>query len=86
MYSTDNHGHYPSSLSHLTPNYLKTVPECPIYENSPYGLKTGLNVGYNAADGFEDYYFLWCTSNGDHDSSIPPGYPQYDGISGIIER
>lgn len=29
MYSTDWSGHYPKDISRLTPNYLKTFPECP---------------------------------------------------------
>lgn len=36
MYSTDFEGQYPAGLSALTPNYLKTIPGCPVTERADY--------------------------------------------------
>ena len=84
MYSSDWSGKYPSTLAQLTPNYLKTLPECSSVSRVTYKLSTG-NTAYNSA-GFEDYYFLWCDSDNHANIGLSPGYPQYDGIQGLIER
>lgn len=85
MYSTDWSGKYPTSLSQLTPNYLKTIPDCPTSHEMRYKLVYGPGAGYNTP-GFVDYYFVWC--DGDvHEKrhGIEKNFPQYDGIHGIIE-
>ena len=84
MYSTDWDGKYPSSLDQLTPGYLKTLPECPPAETVTYKLLTG-SVAYNNP-GFEDYYYIYCAGDNHTPISVPPNYPAYDGISGLIER
>ena len=85
MYSTDYAGKYPARMELLLPNYLKTLPECPATGTMTYKMETGPNAAYNTAS-FEDYYFISC--HGDNHSAIglPPNYPQYDGIRGLIER
>ena len=85
MYSTDWSGKYPTSLGQLTPKYLKTIPECPWAGEVTYTLQTGLNVAYNSR-GFRDYYFVQCEGENHTAVSVPPNYPQYDGIQGLIER
>ena len=95
MYSTDWSGKYPSTLSLLTPNYLKTIPECPVTGTMTYRMVEGPNVGYNRAekgpDGkltqpFLDYYLVWCEGE-QHNKAYgtPVNYPQYDGIAGLID-
>ena len=84
-YSTDWSGKYPTKLSQLTPNYLKTFPECPSQGRVTYQLQTGPSVAYNS-QGFKDYYFLSCQGDNHFLVSLPPNYPQYDGIQGLIER
>lgn len=85
MYSTDFEGTYPKKMSLLTPNYLKTIPECPAAGSASYTYQEGLSAIYNEPK-FENYYFFQC--EGEHHSSVsvPANYPQYDGISGLIER
>ncbi len=85
MYSTDYSGKYPPRMELLVPNYLKTLPECPATGSTTYKLQTGLNVGYNSI-GAEDYYFISCHGANHEAIGIPPNYPQYDGIQGLIER
>lgn len=36
MYSTDNHGEFPTTLSALTPRYLHVLPSCPAAERDTY--------------------------------------------------
>lgn len=91
MYSTDDkfpdgtrRGSYPPSLSHLTPNYLKTIPECPNGGDGYLG-EFGPKAQYNT-QGYRDYYFVQCSGNAHEVISVPAGYPQYSGIVGLIER
>lgn len=87
MYSTDWSGHYPTSLSLLTPKYLKTIPDCPAVGRATYDLITGKNVGYNTVNGgFDDYYLVYCNGENHTSIGITGNYPQYDGIAGLIER
>jgi hypothetical protein len=85
MYSTDWSGHYPRNLALLTPNYLKTLPECPKAKRMTYRYSSGVHVPLNEME-FEDYYLLECTGNYHHDVGLPPDYPKYDGICGLLER
>ena len=87
MYSTDYEGKYPRNLSLITPNYLKTIPECPRQGHGSLGyfVQFGVGVPYNTA-GFEDYYFLQCEGSNHTSVSVPANYPQYDGIQGLIDR
>jgi hypothetical protein len=85
MYSTDWSGKYPTALSQLTPNYLKTIPECAGAGKVTYTIETGLNAAYNS-DGKEDYYFIQCEGSNHTQVSVPENYPQYDGIQGLIDR
>ena len=90
MYSTDWSGKYPSgtTMPLLTPNYLKTIPECPAAGSITYKATLGANKAYNTgnATGFQDYYFISCNGANHAAVSVPANYPQYDGISGLIER
>ena len=88
MYSSDWEGKYPSSLSQLTPKYLKTIPECPAAGSVTYKSLIGPGTAYNTgtANGFQDYYFIYCGGENHAAVSVPENYPQYDGISGLIER
>jgi hypothetical protein len=89
MYSTDWSGKYPvgggSTMTLLTPKYLKVIPECPAAGTSTYRAAFGTDGGYNSPN-FDDYYFIQCSGSNHTVVSVPPGYPQYDGISGLIER
>ena len=86
MYSTDWSGKYPSSLTELVPNYLKTIPECYDVDGPSYRLATGPNVGYNTQH-LQDYYILWCA--GDHHQKkhgLQVNFPQYDSLKGLMEE
>ena len=86
MYSTDWSGKYPTAgMNLLTPNYLKTIPECPAAGTVTYTALFGSGSAYNTS-GFQDYYFIQCAGNNHTSVSVPANYPQYDGIQGLIDR
>jgi hypothetical protein len=79
MYSTDNAGHYPQSLSQLTPKYLKVIPQCPTAQRDTYSLH------YFRAEKPEDAYTVGCGGCYHHAAGVnEPGYPQYSSYSGLI--
>jgi hypothetical protein len=85
MYSTDYAGHYPRNLNMLTPNYLKTIPECPAGRRVTYRADFGPKAPGNSS-AFEDYYLVECTGTSHQGVSVPPDYPKYNAIEGLVER
>ena len=85
MYSTDYDGRYPINLSRLTPNYLKTIPECPHAGRVTYQADFGPRAPGNEA-GIEDYYLVECTGTTHSDIGVLADYPKYDSIRGLTER
>ena len=90
MYSTDWAGHYPTAggptMTLLTPNYLKIIPLCPAAGSMTYSATYGTGAAYNTVSNFQDYYFINCGPDNHAAVNVPAGYPQYDGIQGLIER
>ncbi|MDQ7825482.1 MAG: hypothetical protein RDV48_21970 [Candidatus Eremiobacteraeota bacterium] len=76
MYSTDNEGRYPKTISKITPDYLKTLPTCPAS-----GTMTYCYI-YTAVP---DVYTMWCNSTAHVRVSGKANYPQYDAVQGLIE-
>lgn len=85
MYSSDCEGKYPLYMMKLTPNYLKTIPECPNTGRVTYRMTFGAAAPYNTQN-YQDYYFVECTGEGHVPLGAPPNYPQYNGIVGLMER
>ena len=76
MYSTDNAGHYPHSLSQLTPKYLKKLPHCPSASEANYDF-----VGAREPEA----YTLYCRGCFHHAEGIDkPNYPQYSSYNGLV--
>ncbi|MCA9775796.1 MAG: DUF3352 domain-containing protein, partial [Candidatus Eremiobacteraeota bacterium] len=84
MYSTDYSGRYPDTMDLLTPNYLKTIPDCPAAGKNTYSatLKTGPNAPGNDQH-FQDYYYFFCEGHNHNETAA--NYPTYDGIQGLNE-
>lgn len=80
MYSVDNAGRYPHSMTQLTPNYLKTIPSCPaantemVYVNS-YTMSTS-----------PDLFTFYCMGHFHAANKVPPNYPQYNALKGLLVR
>ena len=85
MYSTDWNGDYPTSLTPLTPNYLKTIPECPTAATTTYAVAFGKYAPYNT-HGYEQYYYLECHGENHLARHTTANFPAYNGIQGLIER
>ena len=78
MYSTDNAGHYPHSLSQLTPKYLKTLPHCPSASQANYGFEVAQEPGA---------YTLFCRGCFHHAEGIDtPNYPRFSSHTGLVLR
>jgi hypothetical protein len=83
MYSVDWSGRYPPTMELLTPNYLKTIPECPAASKVTYYLETGPE-GRGNTEKFEDYYFFMCQGENHKSVDVPKDYPQYNGTEGLL--
>jgi hypothetical protein len=84
MYSTDWSGKYPTSLDTLTPNYLRTIPECPAAGSVTYKAHFGPKAKGNT-EGYADYYYVECAGSSHEDVGIPADYPAFSSITGLLE-
>lgn len=79
LYSTDHSGRFPDNMTTLTPNYLKTLPRCPVAQVDTYS-------GSYVATILPDTYVFYCEGQWHVGMSLPPDYPQYFSESGLVER
>lgn len=84
MWAVDHGGKYPDSLSKLTPEYLKYIPECPAAGKVTYTLQTGPKAPLNDKH-YADYYYLECTGHAHEAAGLPADYPKYTAIEGLID-
>jgi len=85
MYSTDNKGHYATSLAKLTPDYLRIIPTCASAGEDTY-IST---YQYEIADekkGTHDAYTFYCRGHHHKDVGADENYPQYNSTLGLIPR
>lgn len=78
MYNVDYKGRYPTTFSTLTPNYIKTIPECPAAGTDTYSGTYAVTI---VPDSFE----LFCGGS-NHGGFSPPDYPKFNSVQGLIER
>lgn len=99
MYSTDNLGRYPRTLSQLTPDYLKIIPTCAAAGIDTYSQGFESN---NYPEEKIDRYTVFC--QGDYHQwtrayylyfipyrkrsglSVPRNYPQYNSTDGLVAK
>ncbi len=86
MYSTDWSGKYPSAITALTPNYLKTIPLCPAAGLDTYTANFQTGTGAPGNTTYQDYYYVSCTANTHQSVNVSGAYPAYNGVVGLIER
>lgn len=79
MYSTDNGGKYIAALAGLTPNYLKTIPTCPAAAKDTYSASYG-------SHSVPDVYTFLCEGAHHRGAGMSPNYPQFNSLTGLIER
>jgi len=77
LFSADNGGRYPASLSKITPAYIKTLPR---YTSSKGEF--GYEQGYKVMAGGKSYVFT-CTGGAFTSINVPAGYPRYTLENGI---
>lgn len=98
IYSTDNEGHVPPNLSSLTPDAMKFIPTCPSAGRDTYSQTYKASI--NKEDSSKDTFSFHC-SGFNHGyqtiyilgfipytvkSGIPPDYPQFDSVKGLIRK
>ena len=85
MYSTDWQGKYPPNLEFLTPDSLKTIPQCAIAGRQSYRTTFGPTAPGNIHQ-VEDYFIVECVGV-DHESGpIPADYPKFNSTDGLIDE
>lgn len=79
MYSTDNAGRYPPSLSLLTPSYIRTIPTCTVAKEDTYSDL------YESAS-HPDAYTVYCAGDYHVEACGGPDQPVYTSKDGLTER
>ncbi|HEY3998268.1 MAG TPA: prepilin-type N-terminal cleavage/methylation domain-containing protein [Candidatus Xenobia bacterium] len=77
MYSTDNAGHYPTTMTSLTPNYLKVIPTCPGAGTDSYSATYQVRFK-------PDGYSFYCYGTAQSSVLGLDNYPQYNSVQGLI--
>jgi len=80
MYAGDNDGHFPPALNCLAPDYLREIPTCAGCSSSQVYVKS-YESSLNS-----DIYTFYCMGKNHKNIGIPPNYPQYSSIYGLIRR
>lgn len=84
MYSTDNSGHYPPSISSLTPAYLRSIPTCASAGRDTYTASYKVFVARNKGE--TDAYTFFCSGNYHSFIGVAGDYPQYDSRNGLTVK
>lgn len=79
MYSVDYAGHYPPAFANLTPNYLKSPPECPAAGTTTYSAMYSVTLN-------PDTYSFYCEGNFHLAVSVPSDHPQWISAIGLKAR
>lgn len=77
MYSSDNSGYFPPAIYYITPNYIRLIPTCPSARAVTYIYTVGIN--YKS-------YTVFCSGYNHKSIQLPPNYPKYDSIQGLIDN
>ena len=93
MYASDFAGLYPASLSQLTPNYLKMIPQCASaqivtyeYEFNIVPRSSSTPSGKTPSPMPVDSYTIFCKGNHHEKAGALPNYPQYYSDKGMVDR
>ena len=79
MYSTDDYGHYPTTMTALTPNYLKIIPTCASAATDYYS-------GSYQSTTIPDAYSFYCSGANHTVLGIGANYPAYNSTAGLESR
>lgn len=84
MYALDWSGHYPEDFATLTPNYLRTIPECEV-SGVPYRVHFGPDaLGNRQEDPLEHYYYLECYGENHTAAGVSGNFPAYNVLVGLM--
>lgn len=80
MYATDSSGSLPHELGRLTPNYLKTIPTCPVARGDTY------STGYEQVAGTPALFTVTCRGSQHVDAGVAVDRPYYNSKTGVVDR
>lgn len=80
MYTHDSGGRFPTVLTNVLPNYIKTIPTCP-----SLNAQAVYTNGY-ASSSVPDSYTLVCSGLNHAGVGYSANYPQYTNRAGLIEK
>jgi hypothetical protein len=85
MYASSNKGLYPPSLAQLGTEYFAAVPLCPCAGKIWEKGRDTYSAGYTTSSDLK--VFTLCCKGANHRTiHLPPDYPQYDSITGLIQN
>jgi prepilin-type N-terminal cleavage/methylation domain-containing protein len=80
MYSTENQGHYPNTMTLVTGGgYMQSAPTCP---------SANSNTVYNtiATNSNPDRYTTYCSGSNHSDLGCSADYPQFTSTRGLLRK
>ena len=82
MYANDSAQRFPTTLTGLTPNFMKVIPTCPSTAGSfPY------DSGYASASNPDAYTLVCSSASGNHAGlGFGANFPQYTYNRGLLEK
>ncbi len=78
-YHNNNQSRYPISLNELVPDYLTSIPKCPVTKKDTYSTSYFYST-FNDK-GYPTNFTFYCT--GSNHSKLKQNFPQYDSINGF---
>jgi competence protein ComGC len=84
MYSTDHNGHYPPSMTSLTPSYLKSIPTCARAGSDTYSASYSVFIARNKGEA--DAYTFFCSGSNHLEVRASANYPQYNSVQGLTPK
>lgn len=83
MYASDHKEIYPSDLSLLTPDYLKSIPQCPTVKQDTYSESYELKK--MPPDTGPMVYSIYCAGHHHADQGLAANKPAYNGLEGLSD-
>lgn len=84
MYAIDHDGHFPSSISELSPRYLKSIPTCLGAGKDSYSPSYSVLAGKEKGE--VDAYTFYCSGLNHKWLGVDPNYPQYNSRTGLTAK
>lgn len=85
MWATDYNGEYPKTLDQLAPDYLLRLPICPAAGEQTY-VQSYSSQPAKPGEPWSGTYKVYCSGEHHSELGVPANFPQYNSVSGLMER